>query len=240
MFKVLYYKILLTFICLIPVNTGISAFASDSTAVIQVTQAERLPGPGFIDSYKQQKKFDYATHTEKVNLFGRFIRYLKTRYSTVESFFNAMPTIIKVVFWGFALFCFYLVVTKTKLYRVFYSAQEIEQPEFSLGSQYEVDVNYDQGISEQVEQHQYRAAVRLLYLKLIVSLKGKGLISYSKDKTNFDYWNELEDPDLKSGFIAVTRIFNQVWYGDVELDTEQYTLAEKSFQTVYQNIDEKE
>jgi hypothetical protein len=240
MFKVRYYKILLTFICLIPVHTGISAFAADSISVVQVSTAERIPGPGFIEAFKQQKKFNYAAHTEKINLFGRFIRYLKSRYRSVDSFFNAMPTIFKVIFWGFALFCLYLVVSKTKLYRVFYSIQEIEQPEFSLAPLHEADMNFDSGIRELAEQQQHRAAIRLLYLKLIASLKGKGLIRYSKNKTNFDYLNELEDPDLKSGFIAVTRIFNQVWYGDLELDTDQYTLAEKCFQTVYHSIDEKE
>ena len=91
-----------------------------------------------------------------------------------------------------------------------------------------------------MELRQYRLAIRLLYLKVINQLRIKEIIHYSKEKTNIDYLRDLTNEDLKSRFYAITTIYNHVWYGDIEIDEDQYERFEKSFQSFYTTVDVNE
>jgi hypothetical protein len=153
---------------------------------------------------------------------------------------SALPLIFKVLLWGIVLFFLFIIITQTRLYKIFYSDKEIETPDFKLSTSDNQIIDYDGAIRLQVEQKQYRVAVRLLYHKGINILQGKELIHYSKDKTNFDYLRDLTNNDLKSRFFTLTLIFNNVWYGDVEIAEDQYLRFEKSFQSFYAAIDVQE
>lgn len=139
-----------------------------------------------------------------------------------------------------AIFFIYIVVTKTKLYKLFYSDKEIDQPEVVISSPEDQIIDFDEAIRLQLMQQQYRQAIRLLYIQLINLLKSKDYIHYSKEKTNIDYLYDLTNKDLKSQFNTITSIYNYVWYGDIEIGEEQYLRLEKSFQSFYAAVNEKE
>ncbi|HET6559266.1 MAG TPA: DUF4129 domain-containing protein, partial [Prolixibacteraceae bacterium] len=153
---------------------------------------------------------------------------------------DVIPSLFKWLLWIMAILLLFVVITKTKLYKLFYTAKAIENPDVVFSNPDDQFIDFDEAIHSQLMQQQYRQAIRLLYLKLINLLRSKDYIQYSKEKTNRDYLTDLANSELKARFSTITSIYNYVWYGDAEIAQDQYLRFEKSFQSFYAAINEKE
>lgn len=233
-------NILLLILIVIPVFSGIALFASDFSAVDSSQVVVRQPDSKFVDSYRSQKEFNYTLPPLETNFLKQLWEYLLKKYRILVDITDAMPLIYKILMGGMILFFLFVVVTKTRIYKIFYSDKEIESPEFKFSDTVDQSIDFDESIRLQMEQRQYRLAIRLLYLKVINQLRMKEIIHFSKEKTNIDYLHDLTNEDLKSRFYAITTIYNHVWYGDIEIDEDQYIRFEKSFQSFYTATDVKE
>ena len=151
-----------------------------------------------------------------------------------------MPLILKLLAAIFVLFFLFLVIFKTRIYTVFYSDKAIHSPDFELTVADETTIDFDEAIRKQIDQKQFRLAIRLLYLKVFNRLKINEYIHFSKEKTYVDYLHDLSNPNLKSRFLVITSLYNRIWYGDVEITEEQFLRFEKSFQSFYTTIDVQE
>jgi len=233
-------NIRLIILLVIPVFSGITLFASDFSAVDSSHVVIRQPDSKFVDSYRSQKAFNYTLPPLETNFLQQLWEYLLKKYKILADITDSMPLIYKILMGGMVIFFLFVVVTKTRLYKIFYSDKEIESPEFKFSNTIDQSIDFDEAIRLQMEQRQYRMAIRLLYLKVINQLRIKEVIHYSKEKTNIDYLRDLTNEDLKSRFYAITTIYNHVWYGDIEIDEDQYVRFEKSFQSFYTTVDVKE
>lgn len=90
-------------------------------------------------------------------------------------------------------------------------------------------IRYDELINEAVKAGDFRLAIRLHFLDILIKLDEKGIISLKEDKTNRGYYNEITQPSVKKGFSGVAGIFENVWYGELELSKEQYSELENVF-----------
>lgn len=225
---------------LIPLTCGITLFASDSPVADTSSVVVRQPDAGFTDSYKSQQEFVYVQQPPlESNFLKRLINYIQRKLRAWEHYTTVMPLLFKILMWMSIIFFLFVVITKTKLYKLFYTDQEIKNPDFVIADPEDQIEDFDEAIRMQIEQLQYRQAVRLLYIKLINLLRVNNHIHYSKEKTNRDYLRDLTSEELKSGFYTITSIYNYVWYGDVEIEKDQFLRFEKSFQSFYSMIDEQ-
>lgn len=219
----------------------ISLFASGSPNATSSEVVVRQPDAKFIDTYRSDKAFAYLQPPPvETNFLQKFIDYLIKRFPGWKRYSKVLPVVFKVILWILVLFLLYIVITKTKLYKLFYTDKQIDHPDVVYASPDEQILDYDEAIRLQLMQQQYRQAIRLLYIKLINLLRSKDYIHYSKEKTNVDYLYDLTNNELKSQFNTITSIYNYVWYGDVEIVEDQYLRFEKSFQSFYAAINEKE
>ena len=92
------------------------------------------------------------------------------------------------------------------------------------------EINFDNAIEEAINKHNYRLAVRLLYLKCLKQLSDASLIKWQPEKTNSSYLNELKDGDQKAIFNSLTRRFEYVWYGEFPLDGQTFGRINLQFQ----------
>jgi hypothetical protein len=92
------------------------------------------------------------------------------------------------------------------------------------------DINFDGAIEEAISKHNYRLAVRLLYLKCLKQLSDASLIKWQPEKTNNSYLNELADADQKAVFGSLTRRFEYVWYGEFPIDGQAFSRINLQFQ----------
>lgn len=229
--------VIFLFLIVILVFSGITIFASDFLAVDSSQMVVRQQDPNFVDAYKSQKEFTYTQPLLETNFLKQLIEYLKNRFGSWEEFSAVIPWIFKLLMGGLVILFLFILITKTQLYKLFYSDGEIGNPNFAISTNDDPNIDFDEEIRFQTEQQQYRLAIRLHYLKVIFLLRMKDYIHFSKEKTNVDYWRDLTNADIKSRFFTITSIYNYVWYGDVEIAEEQFLRFQMSFQTFYTAID---
>jgi hypothetical protein len=92
------------------------------------------------------------------------------------------------------------------------------------------EIDFDDQIEKAVSLHNYRLAVRLLYLKCLKQLSDAALIQWQPEKSNNAYINELNNAEQRMVFKLLTRQFEYVWYGDFTIDGKIFTNINGSFQ----------
>jgi len=224
----------------IPVFSGITLFASNISSVDSTQVFVRHPDQDFVEAYKSQKEFIYTQPPIKTNFIDQIWGFLIRKFKSWSVLVDAMPWIIKVLVWGCALFLFFFLIVKLKLYKIFYSEKDIHSPEHNFLSTDDQIIDYDNVIRLHAQQKMFRLAIRFLYLQLIHTLRSKEYIRYSKEKTNFDYLHDLSNEEIRYRFLTITSIYNHVWYGDVEIAEDQYLRFENSFKSFYKVIDVQE
>jgi hypothetical protein len=97
-------------------------------------------------------------------------------------------------------------------------------------------INFDDELEKALAQHNYRLAVRLLYLHSLKQLSDLQLIHWQIDKTNSAYVNELEDASQKQVFSVITRQFEYVWYGNFSIDKQAFVNISQLFKDFKQQL----
>jgi hypothetical protein len=94
------------------------------------------------------------------------------------------------------------------------------------------EIDFDNETEKAVTQHNYRLAVRLLYLKCLKQLSDADLIRWQIDKTNNAYINELNNPEQRQVFKTLTLQFEYIWYGEFAIDAPVF----KNINTLFQDF----
>lgn len=190
--------------------------------------------------YAKDRDFDYGENYKLNERSGFFARLLQKVLRFIAGFFEVIgkiPWIFQVILLAAALLIVFIIARKTKLYRMFYKDHEIQQLGFQEIELSSSEFDFDKEISKEFSRKNYRNAVRLLHLKILKILASNGMIHPGKDKTNRDYLKEIRDENLRMGFMDLTGIYNQIWYGHYPLSEEDYNRFAGDFnhftQTVY-------
>ncbi|MBS1527745.1 MAG: DUF4129 domain-containing protein [Bacteroidetes bacterium] len=209
----------------------------DSASAITV----RTLDTAAIRAYSKQPEFKYKEDAVAPTLWTRFWRWFwnwirrvfkstsPKKGGSVSAFWNVffkylflVLGIVAVVFLVFRL----VGVDMQNVFRRRPKAVPVPYSEFFE------DINairFDEEIEHALAKHNYRLAVRLLYLKCLKQLSDAGLIEWQIDKTNSDYVNELANADQRSAFRFLTRQFEYVWYGEFLIDRPVYNDISGSF-----------
>jgi len=97
----------------------------------------------------------------------------------------------------------------------------------------EEELNEDelqQKIRESIDQQKFRMAIRYSYLFTLRRMDEKGWIHLDAKSTNHDYVKQMKANDPQGTFAYLTNIYDYVWYGEFELNKEQFGLVYKDFQ----------
>ncbi len=78
-------------------------------------------------------------------------------------------------------------------------------------------------------ENNFRLAVRYYYLWLLKTLSEAELIEYDVEKTNSDYYLELENEDVRNEFSYTSYLYNYIWYGEFNIDQPQFEKAKKAY-----------
>ena len=95
--------------------------------------------------------------------------------------------------------------------------EDIENKKFSLPELLQIS-------RKLAEKNQFRDAVRIKYIAVLVSLDEKRTIRVKKSKTNAQLAGELAAaaPDLFNPFVIIVDIFHEAWFGLKNLDKDSY------------------
>ncbi len=84
-------------------------------------------------------------------------------------------------------------------------------------------------IKNAIAQKNYRLAIRYYYLLVLQKLSNSEIIDWQQQKTNEDYIKEIESTILKEKFTSGTYLYDFVWYGNFELNENEFIKAENQF-----------
>lgn len=98
------------------------------------------------------------------------------------------------------------------------------------------ELDFPSLIAKYESENQYRVAVRYWFLYLLKTMVDKELIEWDPEKTNRDYVNLLQGKRYQKSFKKLAYVFDNVWYGKRELNTEKYEFHKKEFQSVIDSL----
>lgn len=78
-------------------------------------------------------------------------------------------------------------------------------------------------------ENNYRLAIRYYYLWLLKTLSEAEIIDYDVEKTNSDYYLEIEKEETKKEFSYTSYLYNYIWYGEFDIDDHQFNKAKDAF-----------
>ncbi|HYF29795.1 MAG TPA: DUF4129 domain-containing protein [Chitinophagaceae bacterium] len=81
-----------------------------------------------------------------------------------------------------------------------------------------------------------RLAVRYRYMKTLQDMQQRNLIQLSAQATNWEYVNRLGSHPLRKQFQLLTRAYEYVWYGEFDVNAEQYGYLKTEFQKFESSI----
>ncbi|UTW64509.1 DUF4129 domain-containing protein [bacterium SCSIO 12741] len=103
------------------------------------------------------------------------------------------------------------------------SGAELEELESLSDPEADIEqFNLDSMLASALKLGNYKLALRIQYLKIVQLLSESGAIDWKKEKTNYDYLRELKDHQGRKTFQTLTRDFEKIWYGDLELTEKEY------------------
>ncbi len=96
--------------------------------------------------------------------------------------------------------------------------------------------NFETLIKEATQKKEYRLAIRYYYLFALKHLSEKGIIAWDYEKTNYDYYQEIKNKKLKDQFQYISYIYNYCWYGEFNIDVNEFETGQKAFQKLIKSV----
>ena len=211
---------------------GDSIPAPSSPLTVPVEHNVRVPEKSKINSYLVNKDYQYGgDYKPPANdtILNRLWKWILSLWRRGMKALNYLPVALRVLFYLLCLGLILIIATKTKLYKIFYTDKEIQEPDFSEENPLEETFDFNQAINMQISRQNFRNAIRLLHLKILKELELHGVIRFAREKTNREYAREISDNKLKSDFFALAGIYNRVWFGNYELSRDEYDLLASGF-----------
>jgi len=97
-----------------------------------------------------------------------------------------------------------------------------------------LDIDLDKILNDALLAADFRLALRINFLIIIKMLSLSGKIIWTKEKTNWEYFNELNDPTIALKFKEIVEPFETICYGEHELSESQFNRLQPAY-TVFKN-----
>jgi Domain of unknown function (DUF4129) len=204
----------------------------DQSSIVQ-----RLPSTERLDDFRNDREYRYHNDAPPPeNPLAKFWYWLMRKLSAFfqsSSYENFWQYVILATIGGFALWLLY----KSEFLGGIFGRKAQDDPlSYNRITENIHELDFNKLIDEAVENHNYRLAIRLYYLKTLKQLTDKQLIHWQPTKTNRIYVDELGNLRLKADFEQLTSQFEYVWYGDFTVSEAEFGDIKEAFSTFSDKI----
>ena len=221
-------------------RTVADSLAEDSSYTAQPRSEPIFFSPAVLDSFRKSSEFDY--HEVPQNSIS-FLDILRRWF--YETFLAPLEGTVAGSLLGYIFYGVILVVSIWLLMKFFnidttgiFRPSSPSEPKLifheSMISSDSFD--FEKEIRLAVESDDFSKAVELEYIFSISILNQEKVITWSPEKTNHDFCNEISDHQLKQNFKYLTTLFEYVWYGDFQIDRPLFSDIQNSFKTFRDGI----
>ena len=194
--------------------------------------------PGFKQKYKTPD-FDYSEEVINPTWWDDFKYWLANVIRDLFNYSEKDFTVDNVENIFYVLAIIVLAIVVFFLIRAYIKGESTwlfnrKHKSLSIISSEEEDIhliNFNQLISEAIAKEDYRSAIRYYYLWLLKNYSEKQIIQWHPEKTNSDYTYEIKDSSTRKKFKQLSYLYTYIWYGEFEIDTPTFEVAQTSFKT---------
>lgn len=97
-------------------------------------------------------------------------------------------------------------------------------------------VDFEKLIQNSLKSDEKRLTIRYYYLWLLKKMSEKQIIEWDVEKTNSDYLYEIKNEAQKEDFAYLSYLYNNIWYGEFELDETTFAKAKNAFEKSIKNL----
>ncbi|WP_343486765.1 DUF4129 domain-containing protein [Allomuricauda sp. d1] len=191
--------------------------------------------PDNLNEKYQGEEFDYDVKTgEAQNLLARFFNWLGRVLNNTFGIdvppgaFKVIEIIVYILMGALVIFLLVRVLVNERFNSIF-TKKAKSIIDIDLSEQHIENIDLDELLNEALQQKEYRLAIRYQFLKILKRLSEKNIIDWHFEKTNSDYQQEIERPDVKARFREVAYIYDYIWYGEQDIDGRKYRAADSLF-----------
>jgi len=145
----------------------------------------------------------------------------------------------KFIEWG--LIIFFLVflilkILKTNLHSLVIVGSTNKRLKFSILEEDINKLNLDELIENAIENNDFRLATRFLFLKLLKQLSSNQWINWKINKTNREYFKELDGSIFSGEFRELASTYEFIWYGDFRVNQSSFEKIKTKFKNIFDSI----
>ena len=221
----------------------------DSSDRFAYTKIKQRPLPdSTVQQLKNSKDFWYIPAIEKLEkrikddpaFRDSLLKAANKEITNEEGTFTQQPWFKKLLWFiiisiFIAAIIYFLVQNKINLF----AKQSLARTTETFGDNENGDIfqlQYSELLRRAEHEGNYRSAVRLLYLQTVKLLAETGHIQYQQDYTNLQFVQQLSKSSLYANFFTVTRHYEFVWYGKIEISKALYEKVKNDFLTLHNKV----
>lgn len=91
------------------------------------------------------------------------------------------------------------------------------------------EIDLEALLQDAINQKNYHIALRINFLIIIKALSERNSISWAKEKTNWEYYDEIKEALIKDAFKKIVLAFEPVWYGERVLTKDGFDRLQPTF-----------
>lgn len=223
----------------------LAAKASEKDSLTVAVDSSKLAQKDFSENLSDKysgSDYDYdSMEGDAENFLGRAISWF---FDKIDQIFGiqlspAMYQIIKFIIYGLLIvFAIYILVKLLVGNNAssFFSRQSKLVAPLNIQEEHIENVDLDSYIKNALKEENYRLAIRYMYLKSLKLLSLNNIIDWHFEKTNTDYYREIESVSLKENFKKASYLYDNIWYGEFALDKTGFENAQKDFERLNQHL----
>ncbi len=193
----------------------------------------RKPSNEKIKKYLEDKDLNYFQDPEIdknwieriYDWINRQIRYIMQS----ETYSTAVDYLIYIIMIA-ALIIIIVGLLKSDIRGFLYGTSEKKLTRISEKTEDINKIDFNDLISRALQKNDYKLAVRYNYLRILLSLSNIGALDLREFKTSSQLVSELKSKEkFLESFKYLTRIFENIWYGDHKIESEFYSKISDEF-----------
>ncbi len=193
----------------------------------------REPSEEKIQKYLEDKDLNYFQDPEiDKNWIERIYDWINSQIRSImmsDAYSTAMDFLIYIIMIA-ALIIIILGLLKSDIRGFLYGSAEKKLKGISEKTEDITKIDFNELISQALGKNDYKLAVRYNYLKILITLSKVGALDLREFKTSSQLVSELKNKDkYYEPFKNLTRIFENIWYGDHKVEEGFYKKISEDF-----------
>ncbi len=189
--------------------------------------------------------FIYEFKTPEKNAWDRFKEWLAKivrnlfSFSNDEASMNFVNLFLKIIAVLIVIFVIYLIakaILNKEGQWIFGKNSDKKIINYSEIEKNLHLVDFEKLIQNTLQLGEKRLSIRYYYLWLLKKMSETHVIVWDIEKTNSDYLYEIQNQSKKEEFSYLSYLYNNIWYGEFELDDETFQKAKKAFEKALQTL----